>query len=287
MQANPNIVDVTEENFQQVMIEESQQRLVLLDFWADWCAPCKALTPILEKLTAEFNGQVLLAKINADEQQNIVAQFGVRSLPTVAIVKNGQPIDAFQGAEPESVIREKLLQHLPPPWEAAVAEAQAHAAEGRFDEALELLRSAYADSQEAFEIGLMMADCYLHLKRAKDAEAILENASLEDQLHPQYKELMSRLELMLEAAETPEIKELQAQLESDPDNLELQFELAVQFSQAERVEEALQTILGVLQKDKNFKDGAARKTMIDILSSLGKGDPLAAQYQRKLFTLMY
>ncbi len=286
-QATVNIIDVTEANFQQIMVEESAQRVVLLDFWAEWCAPCKALTPILEKLAHEYNGQILLAKINADEQQNIVAQFGVRSLPTVAIVKNGQPIDAFQGAEPESAIRERLQQHLPAVWEADVKAAQDLMGAGDFDQALTHLREAYGLSGEMFEIRLMMASCYLHLKRVKEAQGLLENASMEQQLHPQYKELMSRLELMLEAADTPAIIDLQTQLAAEPDNLVLKYELAIQYSQVERVEEALQTILEVLQKDRNFKEGAARKTMLDILSGLGKGDPLAARYQRKLFSLMY
>lgn len=282
-----NIVDVTEENFEQVMFEESKQRLVLLDFWADWCAPCKALGPILEKLATEYAGQILLAKVNADEQQNIVGQFGIRSLPTVALVKDGQPFDAFQGAEPESAIRERLQKHLPPPWQAQLDEASALTTEGKYDEALGILLAAYRDSSEAFEIGMLVADCYLHLKRPKDAQAILDAATMEQKLEPMYGELVSRLELMQEAADTPAIVELQSQLSSDPDNLELKYELAVQYHQAERIEEALQTILEVLQKNKGFKDGAAKKIMLDMLSSLGKGDPLAAQYQRKLFTLMY
>lgn len=287
MNALGNIVDVTEENFQHVMFEESQQRLVLLDFWADWCAPCKVLGPILEKLATEYAGQFLLAKVNADEQQNIVAQFGIRSLPTVALVKDGQPFDAFQGAEPESAIRERLEKHLPPPWQGQIDEASALATEGKYDEALGLLLAAYRDSNESFEIGMLVADCYLHLKRPKDAKIILDAATMEQKLEPMYGELVSRLELMQEAADTPAILELQGQLSAEPDNLELKYELAVQYHQADRIEEALQTILEVLQKDKGFKEGAAKKTMLDMLSSLGKGDPLAAQYQRKLFTLMY
>jgi putative thioredoxin len=241
----------------------------------------------LEKLADEYNGQVLLAKINADEQQNITAQFGIRSLPTVAIVKNGQPIDAFQGAEPESAIRERLDKHLPAPWEAAVHEAQALSSEGQFDEALVLLRDAYAQSGEMFEIGLLMADCYLHVNRANDAKSILDNATMEQQLNPLFKELLSKVELALEAADSPELRELQAKLEQDPENLDLKLELAIQYSQADRSEDALQLILEVLQKDKNYHDGGARKTMLDIINGLGKGDPLAAKYQRKLFTLMY
>lgn len=282
-----NIIDVTEENFQQVMVEESQKRLVLLDFWADWCAPCKALGPVLEKLAEEYAGQVLLAKINADEQQNITAQFGIRSLPTVAIVKDGQPIDAFMGVEPESVIREKLALHLPPPWEAAVIDAQALMASGNYDDALSLLREAHTLSGEDYDIGLLVAECYLNLKRLREAEALLSSANMEQQLNPLYKTLQSRLELMLEASETPAILELQKQLIESPDDLELKTELGVQFSQCDRVAEALQILLEVLQRDLHYKDGGTRKIFLDVLSGLGKGDPLAVKYQRKLFTLLY
>lgn len=282
-----NIVDVTEANFQQVMVEESAQRLVLLDFWADWCAPCKALGPVLEKLAHEYAGQILLAKINADEQQAITAQFGIQSLPTVAIVKNGQPIDAFQGAEPESAIRERLQKHLPAAWEATIAEAQQYAQQGQFDDALPLLREAYTQSGHQFEVGLLVADCLLHLKRAHDAKIILDGASLEQQLNPNFKELESRLQLMLDAADSPAIRDLQDKLAADPENLELKMELAIQYDQADRTEEALQAMLEIMQKNKNFQDGAARKTMLDMLNGLGKGDPLAATYQRKLFTLLY
>jgi putative thioredoxin len=282
-----NIIDVNEQNFQQVLLEESTRRLVVVDFWAEWCSHCKALTPILEKLAEEYNGQILLAKVNADEQQAITAQFGVRSLPTVAIMKDGQPVDGFAGAEPESAIRERLNAYLPAPWEAAVKEAVALMSEKRNDQALSLLREAYILSNEEFAIGLLVAECYLNLKRAKEAAAILEAATMEQQLEPKYGELMARLELMQEAADTPAILELQQRLQQDPENLELKTELAIQFSQAERIEESLQTIFEVLQKDKNFQDGAARKTMLDILNSLGKGDPLAVKYQRKLFTILY
>ena len=286
-QAAVNIVDVNEANFQQVMFEESAQRMVLLDFWAHGCTSCKALTPVLEKIASELGGQVLLAKINADEQPNIVAQFGVRNFPTIAVVKNGQPVDALQGAQPEGVVREFLQKHLPEIWEAGVQQAQTLIEAGEYEQALTHLHEAYKLSGDMFEIGLIMANCYLHLKRAKEAQALLEKPTMEQQLLPQYKELMSRLELMLEAADTPAILDLQTQLAATPDNLELKYELAIQFSQVERVEEALQAMLELLQKDRGFKDGAARKTMLDILNGLGKGDPLAARYQRKLFSLMY
>jgi putative thioredoxin len=282
-----NVIDVTEENFQQIMFEESKQRLVLIDFWADWCAPCKALGPILEKLANEFAGQLLLAKVNADEQQAITSSFGVQSLPTVAIVKDGQPIDAFQGAEPESVIREKLAKHLPSAWELMAKDAQALMAENQFQQALPVLVEAYSLSQEQFEIGFLMADCYLHLKRVKDAEQILAKANMEQQLHPMYGQLKARLELMQEAADSPELQELQAKLAADPENLSLKYELGIQYSQVERIEDSLELLLSVLQADINYHDGGAKRIFLDVINGLAKGDPLAAKFQRKLFTLLY
>lgn len=282
-----NVVDVTEENFQQIMFEESKQRLVLMDFWAPWCAPCKALGPILEKLANEYAGQLLLAKVNADEQQTITANFGVQSLPTVAIVKDGQPIDAFQGAEPESVIREKLSQYLPSAWQLKAQDVQALMAEQNFQEALPLLTEAYRLSEENFEVSLLMADCYLSIKRINDAEVLLAKATMEQQLHPLYAQLTARLELMQEASETPELIELQSKLAENPGNLGLKYELGLQFSQADRFEESLELLLAVLKADINFHDGGVKKTFLDVLSGLPAGDPLAARYQRKLFTLLY
>lgn len=282
-----NVITVTEQNFQQVMVEESRTRLVVMDFWADWCAPCKALMPVLEKLAAEHPDQILLAKVNADEQQNIVAQFGVRSLPTVAFIQNGQPVDAFMGAEPESAIRERLEKFLPKPWDALMEEAVTLKADGDLEGALPLMREAYRLSDEDTGIAFQLADLYITMNRAPEAEAILDKMTMTQQTEPEYKELRSRLKLVSQAADTPEIQELQTKLEKDPDNLDTAFELAVQYSQVNRYEEALETLVGILRKDKNFRDGEAKKTFLDVINSLGKGDPIAARFQRQLFTLLY
>lgn len=287
MSEQANIITVTEQNFHQIMVEESQQRLVVMDFWAEWCAPCKVLMPILEKLANEYQGQFLLAKVNADEQQNIVAQFGVRSLPTVALIQNGQPVDAFMGAEPESAIRERLEKYLPKPWDTLLQQAQALHAQGDMEGALPLLREAYTLSNEQTDIAFALSDVYISLNRPADAEAILDKMTMTQQTEPEYKALRSRLELLHEAAETPEIQELQQRLEANPGDLELHYELALQYSQVNRREEALESLLTILTKDRGFKDGAAKKIFLDIINSLGKGDPVAAKYQRKLFTLLY
>ncbi len=105
------IVDITVENFQQIIIEASQDKLVLIDFWADWCEPCKDLMPILEKLAGEYSQHLILAKVDCEAQQEVAAQFGIRSLPTVMVVQNGQPVDGFAGVQPEQQIREMLAKY--------------------------------------------------------------------------------------------------------------------------------------------------------------------------------
>ena len=118
-----NIVDLTLDNVQEI-INKSHKQLVVVDFWADWCEPCKKLMPIMEKLAQQYADQLILAKVNADEHQMLAAQFGVRSLPTVMFIKEGQPIDGFSGAQTEAQVRALLQKHLPDPWESSVQQAK-------------------------------------------------------------------------------------------------------------------------------------------------------------------
>ncbi|WP_444885693.1 thioredoxin [Microbulbifer sp. PSTR4-B] len=283
---NDFIVDVTAENAQQVLIEESMNRPVLVDFWADWCEPCKQLMPVLEKLANEYAGQFLLAKVNADTEQMIAGQLGVRSLPTVMLLKEGQPVDGFAGVQPESQIREMLDKYLPKPWDIKLQQAQALIGEDKVDEALPLLRQAYAESSERVDIAKHLAALLLDQNRAAEAETVLSKILLADQ-DAEYQRLMAQLELKQQAADTPEIQALQKALEQNPQDYDSAYKLAVQYSQANRHEEALELLLDILRKDMNFADGAAKQAFLDMVKSLGAGDPIATQYQRKLMTLMF
>lgn len=283
---NEHVIDVTEQNAQQVLLDESSRRLVLVDFWADWCAPCKALMPVLEKLANEYAGKFLLAKVNADQQQMIAGQFGVRSLPTVILMKDGQPVDAFQGVQPEQAIRELLDTHLPKPWDAMLAAAQTHLAAGAFNEALPLLRQAYEASTQRTDIALALAHTWLQLQRTDEAEAILKAVPIQDR-DAHYEQLMAQLELRRQAGKAPEIEVLEQRLKNDPDNHALACQLAVQLSEHGHHKDALENLLAVLRADLNFQDGGAKKIFLDVLAALGKGDPMAVQFQRKFFTLLH
>lgn len=280
------LVDISLDNAQQYLIDESFNRPVVIDFWADWCGPCKNLMPILEKLANEYAGAFLLAKVNADDQQMISSQFGVRSLPTVMIMKDGQPVDGFTGALPEVQVREVLAKYLPKPWAAPLQQAQDLIAQALYAEALPLLRQAYDQSNHLSTIALLMAQCHLELNRIDNAEAILSTIKMVD--HNQvYEQLMAQVALKKQAAKTPELSALEAAHTAAPDDLQVRLQLALQYHQEAEHRLALEHLLAILRTDKNFAGGEARQSFNAIIASLGKADPLAIEFQRKLFTLLY
>ncbi|WP_414633227.1 thioredoxin [Cellvibrio sp. UBA7661] len=280
------VVDITLDNAQQYLIDESFQRPVVIDFWAEWCGPCKNLMPILEKLATEYTGAFLLARVNADDQQMISSQFGVRSLPTVMIMQNGQPVDGFTGALPEVQVREVLAKYLPKPWEAPLQQAQELMAMAQFAEALPLLRQAYDASKQLPAIALLIAQCHIELNRFDEAETLLSSIKMADR-DARYEQLIAQIILKKQAAKTPELAALEAAYIKAPHDLSVRYQLALQYHQESQYRPALEHLLEVLRKDRSFTEGEARKTFTSIIAALGKADPLAIEYQRKLFTLLY
>ena len=281
-----HVVDIDENNAQQYLIDESFNRPVVVDFWADWCAPCKQLMPLLEKLADEYAGAFLLAKINADEQQGISGQLGVRSLPTVMVFKDGQPVDGFAGAQPETAVRELLQKHLPSPWDAKVAEATELLDQGDTAGAVGLLRSAWEESSKLLEITLAYAGALLEANRLDDSEAVLNEVRLVDRdaLHEQ---LMAQIELKRVAGKSPEIAALEAELLADEGDHAVRVKLAVQLTTDAHHRDSLDHLLTVLRADRDWNNGEAKRLYLDTIASIGKGDPLAAEYQRKLFSILY
>ena len=286
MNAANYIVDIDESNAQTLLIEESQKRPVIVDFWADWCAPCKQLMPILEKLAAEYQGAFLLAKVNADEQQMLAQQLGVRSLPTVMVIKDGQPVDGFSGAQPESAVRDMLDKHVPSPQADSLVEAEQLLAEGDIPGALALFRGAWEDSGQKPEFTMAYAGALITASRLDEAEALLSDIKMVDQ-DARFQQLMAQIELQRQAAQSPEIEALEADLASDEQNYEVRVKLAVQISSHGRYREALEHLLVVLRADRDWGNGEAKRVYLDMIATIGKGDPLAAEYQRKLFSLLY
>jgi len=202
------------------------------------------------------------------------------------VLKEGQPVDGFAGAQPEQQIREMLDKYLPKPWDIKLQQAQQMVADGQLDEALPILRQAYSESGERADIAKQYAAVLLEKNRAKDAEEILGKILMADQ-DADYQQLMAQLELKLQAADSPEIRALQDAVTANPGDYESTYKLAVQLTQSERHEEALEMLLNILRSDMGFADGAAKQAYLDIVKALGAGDPVATRYQRKLMTLMF
>jgi putative thioredoxin len=281
-----NVVDIDQNNAQQYLIDESFNRPVVVDFWADWCAPCKQLMPLLEKLADEYAGAFLLAKINADEQQGISQQLGVRSLPTVMVFKDGQPVDGFAGAQPETAVREMLQKHLPSPWDAKIAEATELLDQGDTSGALALLRAAWEESDKLLDITLAYAGALVEENRLDEAEEVLNEVRLVDR-EAVHEQLMAQIELKREAGKSPEIEALESELASDESNHAVRVRLAVQLTTGAHYRDALEHLLVVLRADRDWNNGEAKRLYLDTIASIGKGDPLAAEYQRKLFSILY
>jgi putative thioredoxin len=280
------IVNIDESNAAQLLIEESHKRPVVVDFWADWCEPCKVLMPLLEKIATEYQGAFLLAKVNADDQQGIAQQFGVRSLPTVMVIQDGQPVDGFAGAQPEAQVRQLLEKYLPKPWDGLLQMAREAMAAGDFSEALMPLRQAWEDSGRQHDITIDYAQTLIECIRLDEAEAVLDGIRMADQ-DAAYEKLRAQLEIKREAAKSPEIEALEQRLAAAPDDLDVRHQLGVQFTNAGQFKEGMEHFVTILRRDLEHGDGATKKLLLDTLATLGKGDPLAAEYQRKLYSLLY
>ena len=282
---NNSVINVTEANLHQTL-EQSASIPVLFYFWSERSQHCLQLNPILDKLASEYAGQFVLAKVDCDAEQMVASQFGLRAIPTVYLFKDGQPVDGFQGPQPEEFIRELLGRFLPKEEELRAAQAAELIAEGKMAEALPLLKEARALDPKRSDIALTLAEVQIALNRSYDAEAILATIPLQDQ-DSRYHGLVAQIELLKQAADTPEIQQLQKQVEAEPENAIIAVQLALQLHQVGRNEEALELLMTHLRKDLAAADGAARKTLMDILAALGNGDALASKYRKQLYSLMY
>ncbi|EPE7075618.1 co-chaperone YbbN [Cronobacter sakazakii] len=280
-----NIINLSEANLHQIL-EQSMTVPVLFYFWSDRSQHCQQLTPVLEKLANQYQGQFILAKVDCDNEQAIAAQFGLRAIPTVYLFSQGQPVDGFQGPQPEEAIRALLDKVLPREEELKAQEAMALMQEGKHLEALPLLKEAWQMSNQASEIGLLLAQVQIALNRSEDAEAVLKTIPLQDQ-DTRYQSLVAQIDLLKQAADTPEIQQLQQQVQQHPDDAQLASQLALQLHQVGRNEEALELLFDHLKKDLSAADGQARKMFQEILAALGTGDALASKYRRQLYSLLY
>ncbi|MBG8560279.1 MULTISPECIES: thioredoxin [Pseudomonas] len=288
-QETPYIFNATSADFDQSVIQNSYVKPVLVDFWADWCAPCKVLMPLLEKITAEYRGELLLAKVNCDVEQDIVARFGIRSLPTVVLFKDGQPVDGFAEARPESEIRAMLEPHvqLPPPAAAdPLVVAQGLFAEGRFSEAEALLQALLTEDNSNAAALILYARCLAERGELGEAQTVLD-AVKSDEHKAALAGAKAQLTFLKQAASLPDVADLKSRLAQNAEDDEAAYQLAVQQLSRQQYEAALDGLLKLFKRNRGYEGGLPHKTLLQVFDLLGNEHPLVLDYRRKLFAALY
>ena len=277
------IVDINVQNFQQALIEASNSKTVVVFFHAQAVPECQMMVPVLERLIGADSQHIDLARVDVEDPQlqSLASQLGLRALPAMVAFKEGQPVDVLEGPQDENAITEFLKPYQPN--EAELLLDQAKQMLGMEPQAAyDLLQQARA-LEDSATIRLYLAECALALNKLEETKQLLATIGMADQ-DQQYQHILARLELAVEAADSPELRELEQKLAAEPESLPLKEELAVQLFQAGKQEEALQLLIEVLQIDLAFGD--ARKHFLDMLTTMG-ADPVASRYRRKLYSMLY
>jgi putative thioredoxin len=290
MSDSPYIFDISgTASFEQLVIENSFHKPVLVDFWAEWCAPCKALMPLLAKITEEYAGELLLAKVNCDIEQDIVMRFGIRSLPTVVLFKDGQPVDGFAGAKPEGEIRDMLKPHVAEPPAAAddpLEAAQALFAEGRFEQSEALLKQLLSENSENALALILYARCLAERGELGEAETVLD-AVKGDEHKQALAGARAQLTFLRQAVDLPDAATLKSRLAQNAGDDEATYQLAIQQLARQQYEPALEALLRLFVRNRSYQDGLPHKTLLQVFDLLGGDHPLVTAYRRKLYQAIY
>ena len=288
-----NIKDVTSENFMEEVVELSKSTPVIVDFWAPWCGPCKELGPNIEKAVSGTNGKVILAKVNIDENQAIAAQLRVQSIPTVYAFVDGQPVDGFMGAQPESAINDFVkkvsdLNKSGPNIDEMLENADSLYKEKNYADAgevFETILSIDAEKKEAISGYIRSLIGLKKYEAASDFISSIEDKIKEDNI---VKEAIAALDLTLKAeGASSKTSELRMKIESNPKDMESRQELAIALYGAGEIEGALDCLLDSINFDRNWNDEAARKQLVEFFSAIGLQDPIVVSARKRLSSILF
>ncbi len=285
------IKEASLESFASDVLLASREVPVIVDFWAEWCGPCKQLTPLLERLVRQARGAVRLVKVNADANRELAAQLRIQSLPTVMAFYNGQPVDGFVGALPESQIK-SFIQRLSGERGPSALDELLAAAKAAF-EAKDLAGAAqtYAavlQEDAANPVALAgLARCYLAHGDATRAEQTLALVPPESESHADVASARAALELSRQPAPAEDVAVLKQRLAADPKDHQARFDLALAASAQGDRETAVTELLEIIRRDRNWNDGAARQQLLKLFEAFGPADPVTVSGRRRLSSLLF
>ena len=285
------VIDINQDQFLEEVIEKSKTTPVIVDFWAPWCGPCKQLTPILENVVNRKKGKIILAKINVDENQGISSQLNIQSIPTVYGFVNGKPIDAFQGAQPESKIEEmvnKMIEVAPGnEIPKLILEADKFFGEQKYEEALKIFESLIGMDGGNPKIIAGMLRCLIQLKRFDDANEML--SSLDEKILED--ENISKIKKLLDATSKVEGEVVDSELihkvKADPNNMDLRYKLANSYLSSSETEMGFNELLELFKQDPTWNEEAAKKKLLEFFDLLGFNDPNVIEARKKLSSMMF
>jgi putative thioredoxin len=279
-----HVLEVTTAGFERDVLETSKRVPVVVDFWAPWCGPCRALTPVLEKLAAAYGGRFRLAKVNSDENPELAAAFGVRSIPTVVGFRDGQAVAQFLGAVPESQARAFIDKLLPSPSQLEQARAAGLRQAGDLPNAARALRQAVELDAANDAARLDLAEVLIELGRPAEAGPLLDAVRPDVDLDARVAALRAAIAFAQSGADEGRLRET---LAADPADHGARLALAGAYAGKKRYREALDELLEILRRDKDWKDGEARKQVLNIFQLAEDQAELVSEYRRKLASALY
>ncbi|MFM2421759.1 MAG: hypothetical protein RL291_289 [Pseudomonadota bacterium] len=286
------IVDGSMATFARDVIEGSRGSTVLVDFWAPWCGPCKQLTPALEKLVKSYGGTVKLVKINIDENKTLAAQLRIQSVPTVYAFQDGQPVDAFMGALPESKLKE-WIDRLNPgnsaeeDLAAALDAARAALAEGDLQSAAEVFAVILQQDPSNLDAIGGLAQCYLKSDDIARAEQMLAMVPVDKRGHQAIAGVVAAIELAKRAASAGSTAELEAKIAADPKDHQARIDLAIALAAKGEKEGAVTSLLEAIRRDRKWNEEAARKQLVQFFEAWGPKDPATLDGRRRLSSVLF
>ncbi len=288
------IKDVSEATFMQDVIEASREKPVIVDFWAPWCGPCKTLGPQLEEAVKAANGAVTMAKVNVDENQTIAGQMQVQSIPTVFAFANGQPVDGFQGAVSGSEIKafvDRVVAanggEVENGLDSAIKSAEQMFIEGDFEAAIETFSAILEEDSDNLKSYVGLIKSHLALDDLDQAEAILNGVPIEISQNPEFESVHAQIELAKQAREAGPINDLVLLVEQKPDDHDARFKLAQALHGAGQIEEAVDQLLELFKRDREWNDGAAKSQLFKIFEALEPNNAIVLSGRRKLSSMIF